>query len=194
MKKQRSSIQLTNKKQSLNQLSDEELMEIVAGGNLDAMTQIFERYHIRLYNFFFQKIRDVAVCEDLTQNVFLKVIKYKHSYKGGKFVSWIFKIARNLFYDYYHEQKKSQPFEEIEAITGELDDETMERQEEVSHLMKTLNCLNEKDRELIVMNRIDGIKYEQIAEIIDSNAVAVKTKIHRIVKKLRTNYFETLTS
>ena len=44
------------------------------------------------------------------------------------------------------------------------------------------------------MNRIDGIKYEQIAEIIDSNAVAVKTKIHRIVKKLRTNYFETLTS
>jgi RNA polymerase sigma-70 factor (ECF subfamily) len=178
----------------LNQLSDEELMEIVAGGNLDAMTQIFERYHIRLYNFFFQKIRDVAVCEDLTQNVFLKVIKYKHSYKGGKFVSWIFKIARNLFYDYYQEQKKSQPFEEIEAITGELDDETMERQEEVSHLMKTLNCLNEKDRELIVMNRIDGVKYEQIAEIIDSNAVAVKTKIHRIVKKLRTNYFETLTS
>lgn len=193
MKKQRSSIQLTNKKQNLNQLSDEELMEIVSSGNLDAMTQIFERYHIRLYNFFFQKIRDVAVCEDLTQNVFLKVIKYKHSYKGGKFVSWIFKIARNLFYDYYQEQKKSQPFEEIEAITGELDDKSLERQEEVSHLMKTLNCLNEKDRELIVMNRIDGIKYEQIAEIIDSNAVAVKTKIHRIVKKLRTNYFETLT-
>lgn len=168
-------------------------MEIVSSGNLDAMTQIFERYHIRLYNFFFQKIRDVAVCEDLTQNVFLKVIKYKHSYKGGKFVSWIFKIARNLFYDYYQEQKKSQPFEEIEAITGELDDEIMERQEEVSHLIKTLNCLNEKDRELIIMNRIDGIKYEQIAEIIDSNATAVKTKIHRIIKKLRTNYFETLT-
>lgn len=194
MKNQRSSIQLTNKKHHLKELTDEELMENVSNGNLDAMTHIFDRYQVRLYNFFFQKIRDAAVCEDLTQNVFLKVIKYKHSYKGGQFVSWIFKIARNLFYDYYQEQKKSQPFDDIENTTGEIDNDEIEKQEQVSHLMKALNSLNEKDKELIIMNRIDGIKYEQIAEIIDSNTTAVKTKIHRIVKKLRTNYFETLAS
>jgi len=176
----------------LKQLTDEELMFTVSEGNLDAMTYIFERYHVRLYNFYYQKVKDVAVCEDLTQNVFLKVIKYKHSYKGGKFVSWIFKIARNLFYDHYQEQKKTQPFEDIDAVSNELDEETIEKQEEVSHLMKVLNSLNDKDKELIVMNRIDGIKYEQIAEIIGSNTIAVKTKIHRIVQKLRTNYFETL--
>lgn len=167
-------------------------MTIVSEGNLDAMTYIFERYHVRLYNFYYQMIKDVAVCEDLTQNVFLKVIKYKHSYKGGKFVSWIFKIARNLFYDHYQKQKKTQSFEDIDEITGELDEEIIEKEEEVSHLMKVLNGLNEKDKELIIMNRIDGIKYEQIAEIVGSNRIAVKTKIHRIVKKLRTNYFETL--
>ncbi len=176
----------------MKQLTDEELMHTVSGGNLDAMTYIFERYHIRLYNFYYQKVKDVAICEDLTQNVFLKVIKYKHSYKGGKFVSWIFKIARNLFYDHYQEQKKTQLFEDIDDVSNELDEETIEKQEEVSHLMKVLNSLNDKDKELIVMNRIDGIKYEQIAEIVGSNTIAVKTKIHRIVKKLRTNYFETL--
>ena len=176
----------------MKHLTDEELMQIVSGGNLDAMTAIFDRYHVRLYNFYYQKIKDVAICEDLTQNVFLKVIKYKHSYKGGKFVSWIFKIARNLFYDHYQEQKKTQPFEDIDDVSSELNDETVEKQEEVSHLMKVLNNLNDKDKELIVMNRIDGIKYEQIAEIIGSNTTAVKTKIHRIVNKLRTNYFETL--
>ena len=122
MKKNRSSIQLTNNKHNLKQLSDEDLMEIVSQGNLDAMTYIFERYHIRLYNFYFQKIRDASVCEDLTQNVFLKIIKYKHSYKGGKFASWIFKIARNLFYDYYQEQKKTQPFEDIDNVAGELEE------------------------------------------------------------------------
>lgn len=167
-------------------------MHKVSAGNLDAMTYIFERYHIRLYNFYYQKVKDVAVCEDLTQNVFLKVIKYKHSYKGGKFVSWIFKIARNLFYDYYQDQKKIQHFEDIDKVSEELNEEHLEKQEEVSHLMRVLNNLNEKDKELIVMNRINGIKYEQIAEIIGSNTIAVKTKIHRIVKKLRTNYFETL--
>jgi len=176
----------------LKQLTDEELMHTVSKGNLDAMTYIFERYHVRLYNFYYQKIKDVAISEDLTQNVFLKVIKYKHSYQGGKFVSWIFKIARNLFYDHYQEQKKTQAFEDIDAVGSELNEELIEKQEEVSHLMKVLNGLNNKDKELIVMNRIDGIKYEQIAEIIGSNTTAVKTKIHRIVKKLRTNYFETL--
>jgi RNA polymerase sigma-70 factor (ECF subfamily) len=58
--------------------------------------------------------------------------------------------------------------------------------------MKVLNNLSDTDKELIIMNRIEGIKYEQIAEIIGSNTIAVKTKIHRIIKKLRTNYFETL--
>jgi len=167
-------------------------MQTVSEGNLDAMTYIFERYNVRLYNFYYQMVKDVAVCEDLTQNVFLKVIKYKHSYKGGKFASWIFKIARNLFYDHYQEQKKTQAFEDIDDVTGELDEETIEKEEEVSHLMRVLNNLNEKDKELIVMNRINGIKYEQIAEIVGSNTTAVKTKIHRIVQKLRTNYFETL--
>jgi len=167
-------------------------MQTVSEGNLDAMTYIFERYNVRLYNFYYQMVKDVAICEDLTQNVFLKVIKYKHSYKGGKFASWIFKIARNLFYDHYQEQKKTQAFEDIDDVTGELDEETIEKEEEVSHLMRVLNNLNEKDKELIVMNRINGIKYEQIAEIVGSNTTAVKTKIHRIVQKLRTNYFETL--
>jgi RNA polymerase sigma factor (sigma-70 family) len=176
----------------LKQLTDEELMHIVSEGNLDAMTYIFDRYQVRLYNFYYQKVKDVAVCEDLTQNVFLKVIKYKHSYKGGKFVSWIFKIARNLFYDHYQEQKKTQPFENIDDVSSELNEESIEKEEEVSHLMKVLNNLSDTDKELIIMNRIEGIKYEQIAEIIGSNTIAVKTKIHRIVKKLRTNYFETL--
>ena len=167
-------------------------MHIVSEGNLDAMTYIFDRYQVRLYNFYYQKVKDVAVCEDLTQNVFLKVIKYKHSYKGGKFVSWIFKIARNLFYDHYQEQKKTQPFENIDDVSSELNEESIEKEEEISHLMKVLNNLSDTDKELIIMNRIEGIKYEQIAEIIGSNTIAVKTKIHRIVKKLRTNYFETL--
>ncbi|MBL4905405.1 MAG: RNA polymerase sigma factor [Flavobacteriaceae bacterium] len=178
----------------MKQLSDEELMHIVSQGNLDAMTYIFERYHKRLYFFYFQMVKDTDVCEDLTQNVFLKVIKYKHSYQGGKFVSWIFKIARNLFYDHYQEQKKTQDFESIEDVAGEMDEEKIEREEELSHLMKALSSLNEKDKELIVMNRLNGIKYEQIAEIVGSNTIAVKTKIHRIVQKLRTNYFETLAS
>lgn len=167
-------------------------MTQVAKGNLDAMTFIFERYHIRIYNFLFQMIKDVSVCEDLTQNVFYKVIKYKHSYKGGKFVSWIFKITRNIFSDYYQSQKKTQIIEDIDLITKHEDESIVEKQEELKHLEKVLNTLNKEDKELIVMNRLQEIKYDQIAEIIDSTPGAVKTKVHRIIKKLKTQYFETI--
>lgn len=177
----------------MKQLTDEELMHSVSQGNLDAMTFIFERYHLRIYNFCFQMLKDAAVCEDLTQNVFLKVMRYKHSYREGKFASWIFKIARNLLSDYYRERTTIKSFESIEHAIGELDGMSTEKEEEINHLMRVLNMLNEKDRELIVMNRLQGIKYDQIAEIIGSNTGSVKTRIHRIIKKIRTHYFETIT-
>lgn len=177
-------------KQILNQLTDEELMAQVANGNLDAMTYIFERYNVRIYNFLFQMTRDVSVCEDLTQNVFYKVIKYKHTYKGGKFVSWIFKITRNIFSDYYQKQKKTQILEDIDLVAKHEDENLVEKQEKLNHLEKVLSTLNNNDKELIIMNRLQEIKYEQIAEILNTTPGAVKTKVCRIIKKLRTNYFQ----
>ena len=164
-------------------------MTQVANGNLDTMVYIFERYQVRIYNFLYQMTKDVMVAEDLTQNVFYKVIKYKHSYKGGKFVSWIFKIARNLFSDYYQKQKKTQILEDIDLVAKHEDEDATETQEVLNHLEKALNALSKEDKELIIMNRIQEIKYEQIAEIIDSTPGAVKTRVCRIIKKLRINYF-----
>lgn len=174
----------------MSTLTDEELMTQVANGNLDAMTYIFERYQVRIYNFLFQMIKDVSVAEDLTQNVFFKVIKYKHSYKGGNFVSWIFKIARNLFSDYYQKQKKTQILEDIDLVAKHEDEDVNEKQEALNQLESALNSLSIAEKELIIMNRIQEIKYEQIAEILDSTPGAIKTKVCRIIKKLKINYFK----
>lgn len=176
----------------MKQLTDEQLMHDVAKGNLDAMTFIFERYHLRIFNFLFQMTRDKAVAEDLTQNVFYKAIRYKSSYQGGQFASWIFKIARNLFSDYYQKQKRSQHNVVFENLKDEDLDTSENNTEEVAHLQIALKRLNTEERELIVMNRLQGIKYDKIAEIIGSSEGAVKVKVHRIIKKLRTVYFETI--
>ena len=176
----------------LKQLTDEELMHDVSRGNIDAMAFLFERYHLRIYNFLFQMIRDKAVCDDLTQNVFYKAIRYRTSYKGGLFVSWIFKIARNIFSDYYQKQKSLQHNVEVEQLADENIEDTIGRTEETAHLYHAMKKLKVEDRELIVMNRIQGIKYKRIAEITGSSEGAVKVKIHRIINKLRTVYFETI--
>ena len=176
----------------MKQLTDEELMHDVAGGNLDAMTFIFERYHLRIFNFLVQMTRDKEIAEDLTQNVFYKVIRYRTSYKGGQFVSWIFKIARNLFSDYYHKQKKMQSDTTIENVMDSADVTAEQKTDDLNHLQLALGRLKIEERELIVMNRIQGMRYDKIAEITGSSEGAVKVKVHRIIKKLRSVYFETI--
>ncbi len=164
----------------------------VSQGNLDAMAHIFERYNKRLYNFYFQMIRDKAICEDMTQTVFYKVMRYRESYRGGQFVSWIFRIARNEFSDYYQNSKKTLRNTYIEMVTSKSEDSFVDKNDNVAHLHEALKILNKEERELIVLNRFQGLKYDKIAEITRSSEGAVKVKMHRIIKKLRTVYFKTI--
>lgn len=169
--------------------SDEIIMQSVAEGDLDSMKILFDRYHKWIYNFYFKMKPDVALCEDLTQNVFYKVIRYRHSYKGGNFASWMFTIARNLFNDEMqkHKNRTSVSLDDLQVV-AETEEE--DQSEEVKRLHVVLNKLPIADKELIVMSRFQGMKYQQIAEVIGSNEIAVKTRIHRILKKIRTLYFQ----
>ena len=168
-------------------------MQNVAKGDLDQLRHLFDRYHLRIYNFFQKMVRNQAVSEDLTQDVFAKVIRYRSSYKQGNFASWIFTIARNIFSTYYQKQKKERSLV--------INDDTLDsgevlvsesNEEELSYLQKALLKLSNSDRELIIMNRFQEIKYEQIAEIIGSSEGAVKVKVHRALKKLKEVYFQTI--
>ena len=178
---------------SSKQLSDEQIMQMVSNGELDLMTILFDRYHVRIFNFFNKMVRDKMVSEDLTQDVFVKILKYRSSYKNGNFSSWIYTTARNIFSSYYQKLKKER--ENISDSDGIKDPGLFEDQgndEELQHLQRALSYLNHSDRELIIMNRFQEIKYEQIAEIIGSNENAVKVKTHRALKKLKEIYFKTV--
>lgn len=164
----------------------------IANGKLEMLSFLFDRYHVRIYNFFLKMNRDKMVSEDLTQEVFIKIIKYKSSYKNGNFAAWIYTIARNIFSSHYQKIKKER--------SNLIDDDKLDanetlvtesNQEELDHLQRALLQLSNSDRELIVMHRFQEIKYEQIAQIIDSTENAVKVKVHRALKKLKDIYFQT---
>lgn len=177
----------------MKHLTDEYLMLAVAKGDLDTMSILFDRYHVRIYNFFNKMIQNKMVSEDLTQDVFIKVLKYRTSYQNGNFASWIYTIARNIFSTYYQKQKKERTnIIEDDKLNSELIESSTNNKEEIEHLKVALLQLNNSDRELIVMHRYQGIKYEQIAEIIGSSENAVKVKVHRALKKLKNIYFQTV--
>jgi len=173
--------------------TDEIVMENVKKGNLTEMSVLFERYYLRVYNFFFRLTFDIAVSQDLTQNLFYRMIKYKNSYKSEYSVkSWIFQIARNLHADYCKEEKRSAELflKTDKYIFEPADDTEGYHEDEYDRLEKAMSDLNVEQKEIIVLSRYQGMKYEEISEITHLSVGAIKVAMYRAIRQLRVIYFK----
>src|SRR4249920_4073626 len=74
----------------------------VKDGQLAALTELFDRYSVPIYNFFLRLTMDTNTSEDLTQNLFYRIIRYRHTFNAntGTFKSWMYQMARNLHADH----------------------------------------------------------------------------------------------
>ncbi|MGX1928323.1 RNA polymerase sigma factor [Flagellimonas sp. 2504JD4-2] len=174
----------------MKELSDEIIMQKVADGNLDLLKVLFNRYHKHVYNYLYKMSGDQMLSEDLTQDVFYKLIKYRNSYRNGSFVSWLFTIARNNLKSHFRRDAKNH--EDISVLDYTSVEQMGDKQEDYSHLQNALNKLNAEDREMVILNRFQEIRYEELAEIMDSTPGAVKTRVCRILKKLKGYYLESI--
>ena len=162
--------------------SDETLMSKVAKGNLELLKVLFERHHKYVFNFLYKMCGDKMLSEDITQEVFYKLMKYRNSYNNGKFVSWMFTIARNSLHTHFRRLDiKNTPIDSIDF--GSIVEH--EERRDYSDLHIALNKLSASDRELLVLNRLQEIKYAELAEIVGGTPGAVKTKVHRALNKLK---------
>ncbi|MBL7870054.1 MAG: RNA polymerase sigma factor [Cyclobacteriaceae bacterium] len=175
-------------------MSDEHIMESVKNGDLQQASLLFDRYHKRIFNFLARRAMDREVAEDLTQNVFLRLLKYRHTYNPGmKFQSWIYQMARNGFADYYKQQKHHMPMKvEVEKLMDQVPEgiEALDQEENENKLIRALAQLPDDYRELLVLTRFQHLKYEEVAGFLDMTVANVKVKVHRAIGQLRQNYFE----
>ncbi|WP_396636000.1 RNA polymerase sigma factor [Maribacter sp. R77961] len=174
----------------MKETTNEELMTAVSNGDLDMLKILFERHHVHMFNFLYKMCGDKMLSEDLTQEVFYKLMKYRTSYNNGNFTSWMFTIARNSLKTHF--RRSTENHESIDTISYRLEDEQKDTDETYTHLQTALSRLSATDRELIVLNRYQEIKYKEIAEIVGSSPGAVKTKVSRAIQKLKAIYFTEL--
>ena len=177
----------------VNKEHDEILMLSVRNGNLEGMSVLFERYHVKLYNFFLRMGMKKAVSQDLTQNLFYRMIKYRGSYKEGNNVkSWIYQIARNLHADHCRQEKINREMllitDTYPAVMSNEEENYIE--EDYEKLDKALLSLPDEQRELIILSRFQGLKYEDISSITSQSVPAIKVAMHRAIKQLRSIYFQ----
>lgn len=173
-------------------MTDEQLMALVKAGQLDYLNEVFNRYNKRIYNYFLKSTLEQSDSDDLTQELFIRVMKYKNSYKEGHSVQfWIFQIARNMVKDHFRKLKvhkdKFNPVEVMPEVSEKVDEVAFEREKKLHMAMK---MLPEEKRELLVLSKFQGMKYEQLATMRKTSVSNIKVQVHRTIKELKDIYFE----
>lgn len=167
-------------------------MLLVKDGHLSELTELFDRYQVPLYNFFLRLTLDKATSEDLTQNLFYRVIRYRQSYQAaqGTFRTWLYRMARNIYADFYRQRQKEP------GLLGDTENEELADQSagyneaDYRRLDEALALLPPDQREILVLSRYQGLKYEEISKIKDLSVGAIKVQVFRAIRQLRSLYFK----
>jgi RNA polymerase sigma-70 factor (ECF subfamily) len=163
-------------------------MQSVREGELQNLAPLFERHHVMLYNHYVRLTRDRELAEDLVQEVFYRILKYRHTYRGdGQFRTWLYHIARNVRIDAARRRAQETSFdEEVHSCPDDPPQrDSAEFRQNVSILEAALAQLPEEKREIILMSRYQNLKYAAIAELLGCSVEAVKVRVHRAVQDLR---------
>ena len=180
----------------MDTLSDNALMLKVKEGDFDKMSLLYERYHRALYGFILQITGQVELSEDMVQNVFLRMLKYRNGFAGtGEFKIWMYHVARNLLNDHFKKNKRRPATFELrdfeEKLTGDhFADQSLEKRQELKTLEMALQNLSEENRELLILCRYQELKYHEIAQILKISESAVKVRVHRALNQLRNSYLK----
>jgi RNA polymerase sigma factor (sigma-70 family) len=184
----------------LEALSDNALMIKVRDGDLDRLGLLFERYKKPLYGFFYGLCKEQELSEDLVQNTFLRIMKYRHLFRGepggrtggGDFKAWMFHIARNVRHDHHRKNKinESEPLDHWQERLGNHENQSTEMQHDEEHLMLSMAMerLPVEKREVLLLSKYQEKKYHEIGELLGCSEGAVKVKVFRALQELRAIY------
>ena len=182
---------------------DVQLMLRVATDDHGAFEELVARYQDRLIGFFFHLLGDRSVSEDLAQDAFLRIYRARERYKASaRFSTWLFRIAHNLASNQIRGMAKRNREVSLAARRSGSQEVRLEQRvvAERSALMPTrqlvsrevqmqvreaLDCLGERQKMAVLLNKYEGMSYEDIGNVMNMNAIAVKSLLARAREKLK---------
>jgi RNA polymerase sigma-70 factor (ECF subfamily) len=174
--------------------SDEtEIMRCVQQGRGDLVGLLFDRHHGPVYGFFVNLTRDSHLSEDLTQEVFLRVLRYAGSFKdGAPFRPWLYRIARNVVQDHWSRQRPTADLRGLEILpdTHPTAQELALTASDHARLQRALDRLPAEKRELLLLSRNEAFTSQDLAGLFGCSPSAVKVRVHRALKDLRDAFFQ----
>ncbi len=173
-------------------IQDHEIMLSVKKGDVQRLGVLFDKYSKRLFNYFQLQIKDRLKSEDLVQNVFYNILRYRHTYnEGSDFRVWMYTIARNEKIIFFRRKKKTIMEMNIEESENTNPENDLEKKADINRLNIALERVSPDNKELIILSKFNELSHSQIAETVGCTVGALKVRIFRAMKELKEQYSKT---
>lgn len=183
-----------------------ELIDLLKKGDDGAFKRIVESKKDLVYNTALGLLQNVEDAEDIAQEVFIKVYESIHQFKGeSAFSTWLYRIAVTKSLELIRSRKRKKRFAFITSLLGENNElrhdppefihpgVQLDNKERSVILFKSITKLPENQRIAFTLHKVEGIPYQEIAEIMNLSVSAIESLIHRAKANLRKdleNYYK----
>ena len=180
----------------MNQISDQTLIDHCLAGRREAFGQLVERYQNRLFHSLLHLLGSAEDAQDAAQEAFVNAFEKLGSFRGqSQFYSWLFRIAYNTAVSTKRKSRRMSVSLEARRDATGLEPSDGNPTSEPSYAMdvsdrqrlvqQALSELCEEFRAALVLKEIDGMSYEEIADIVKVPLGTVRSRIHRARLELR---------
>ena len=179
-------------------MTEQELIARAKAGDDEAFAQLMRANETRIYNLTLRMTGNPEDAMDLAQEAFLNAWRGLKFFKGDSaFSTWVYRLASNACIDFLRRKKRRQdvslsmPTDEEDDSQPDIPDERflpereLERKELRQAVAAGLSQLSDEHRQVLVMREINGLSYQEIADVLDLVAGTVKSRIARARNSLR---------
>jgi RNA polymerase sigma-70 factor (ECF subfamily) len=180
--------------------SDAAIMLRVRDGDTSGFTYLIEKHRKQIVHYMYRMTGNLAVAEELAQEVFLRVYRSRESYRAeAKFTTWLYRIATNLGVNYARDHRHERAAQSVyldqpDAETGTTPDvadsrHTVEqellRKERMSGIRAQVMSLPERQRQAVLMHKYQEMDYREIGAVLKLSESATKSLLFRAYQTLR---------
>jgi RNA polymerase sigma-70 factor (ECF subfamily) len=177
--------------ESVHEMAEEQLLELASSYDEAALGELYDRYESKIYSYIYRRTNSPALAEDLTAQVFLKMLEAIQNDKGwhSSFSGWLYRIAHNLVIDHYRRRDRRQYVSIDDApvlpATGYDPVETAELTLDAERLQAAIRRLTEEQAMVITLRFLEGYSINEVAVMLNKTDGAIKALQYRAVSTLR---------
>lgn len=174
------------------------LIEQLKQGDESAFKFIVDTWKDMVYNTALSIVQQTEEAEDVTQEVFVQVYQSVHGFKGdSKFSTWLYRITLSKAMDHERRKKRKKRFGFVKSLFGDNNEAVvdlpdfhhpgvvLDNKEKSAILFKAVDKLPENQKIAFVLNKVEGLSYQEISEVMETTVSAIESLMHRAKSNLR---------